>query len=80
MQMQINTIKAAMLQGSILVQDFYLQMEASEKLPIFSRSDMRSFLHINNKGKNTLILKLTTKAIYPTNFTQQIKYLFTPTL
>ena len=30
-------------------------------------------MHIDNKWKNTLILKLTTKALYPTNFTQQNK-------
>ena len=52
------------------------------KTAIIPRADMRSFVHIDNKGKDTLILsegptqeldntKLRAEAISPINFTQK---------
>ena len=68
----------------ILVQNFYLQMEAWGKNTIFFRADMNSSVHIDNKNKDILILgegpmqeldyiTLTPEAIYPINFTEPNK-------
>ena len=65
----------------ILVQYFYLQMEALEKNIIIFGADMSSSVHIDNMEKDILILgkgpteglddtKLTAETIYPINFTQ----------
>ena len=40
----------------ILVQNFYLQMEAMEKNVIIFGTDMSSSVHVDNKGKYILIL------------------------
>ena len=63
----------------ILVQNFYLQLEAMEKNVLFL--EMSSFAHVDIKGKHILILgegptqgfddrTLTAEAKYPINFTQ----------
>ena len=67
----------------ILVQNFYLQMEAMEKNVIIFGTDMSSSVHVDNKGKYILILgegatqewshTLTAEAKYPINFTQSGK-------
>ena len=65
----------------IVVQNFYLQMEAWEKNVIIYGADMSSFVHIDNKNKGVLILgdgptqelddtTLTAEAKYNINFTQ----------
>ena len=64
----------------ILVQTFYLKMEAWGKVLLFFRIDMSSSMHIDNRNKDTLILveeptqglddtTLITEDIYPINFT-----------
>ena len=65
----------------ILVQNLYLQMEALEKNIISFGADMSSSVHINNNGKDILIITegpiqglddttLTAEAKYPINITQ----------
>ena len=60
----------------ILVQTFYLKMEAWGKVLLFFRIDMSSSMHIDNRNKGTLILvegptqglddtTLITEDIYP---------------
>ena len=68
----------------ILVQSFYLQMEAWGKNVIIFGADMSSFVHIGNKNKDILILHegptqgldnttLTAEAKHPINFTESGK-------
>ena len=58
-----------------------------EKMSIVFRADMSSYVHVNNKGKDILILgeiptqglydiTLTAEAKYPINFTLSGKYLY----
>ena len=65
----------------ILVQNLCLQMEALEKNIISFGADMSSSVHINNNGKDILIITegpiqglddttLTAEAKYPINITQ----------
>ena len=68
----------------ILVQNFNLKMEVLENMSFIIGADMSSSVHINNEGKETLILgegstqglhdtTLRAEAIYPINFTQPNK-------
>ena len=50
MLIQINTNVASTAQGLILVQNFYLQMDAMEKNVIIFGPAMTSSVHIDNKG------------------------------
>ena len=65
-------------------ENFYLHIEAMEKTVIIFESGMSSFVHVDNKGKDILILDegpkkglddttLTAEAKYPINFTQSLK-------
>ena len=74
----------AMAQDLILIQNFYLEMKAWKKNVINFGADMSSFVHIDDKNKDILILGkgatqglddtiLTSEAKYPTNFTQPRK-------
>ena len=58
----------------ILVQNFYLQMEALEKCHYFW-SWIGSSVHIDNKNKDITLddTTLTAEAKYPINFTQSGK-------
>ena len=58
-----------------------------EKMSIVFRADISSYVHVNNKGKDILILgeiptqglydiTLTAEAKYPINFTLSGKYLY----
>ena len=58
-----------------------------EKMSIVFRADISSYVHVNNKGKDFLILgeiptqglydiTLTAEAKYPINFTLSGKYLY----
>ena len=64
----------------ILVQSFYLQMEATEKIEL-NIADMSSSVHLDNKGEDMLMFgegptqglndtTLIAQAKYPNNFTQ----------
>ena len=68
----------------ILVKNIHLQMEAWEKNVIIFGADMSSYVHIDNKNKDILILdegptqrlddtRLTTEAKYPISFTKSGK-------
>ena len=70
----------ATVQDFILVKNFHLQMEAWGKMLLFFGTDMSSFVHIDNKNKDILILgkgptqglkdpRITAKAKYAINFT-----------
>ena len=69
---------AATTEDLILVQNFHLRIKAWEKFHYFW-ADMSSSVHINNKGKDMLILGesrsyiYTAEAIYFINFTQPNK-------
>ena len=67
----------------VLVQNFYLQRKLRKNAIIFG-ADMSSSVHVDNKGKDILILgegltqglddtTLTAEAKYPINFTQSGK-------
>ena len=83
MLIQTNTNTMFTAWDLILVQNFYLQMEAMEKNVIIFGTDMSSSVHVDNKGKYILILgegatqglnhTLTAEAKYLINFTQSGK-------
>ena len=84
MLIEINISIAAPAQDLILVQNFNLKMEVLENMSFIIGADMSSSVHINNEGKETLILgegstqglhdtTLRAEAIYPINFTQPNK-------
>ena len=56
MLIQTNTNTMFTAWDLILVQNFYLQMEAMEKNVIIFGTDMSSSVHVDNKGKYILIL------------------------
>ena len=84
MLIQINTNVVTMANYLVLVQSFHLQKETWEKNIISFGGNMSSFVHIDNKNKNILILggrptqvlddtTLTAECKYCINFTQSRK-------
>ena len=79
MLIQINTNIAATAESLILVQNFDFTDGSMGKNILIFGTDVSSSVHINNEGKDILILcegttqRLHGEAIYPVNFTQPNK-------
>ena len=60
----------------ILVQNFYLQLEAIGKRSLFFGANMSSSVHVDNKGKDILILgEGPTQGLDDTTLTAEVKHL-----
>ena len=75
MLIQINTNVVTTANYLVLVQSFHLQKETWEKNIISFGGNMSSFVHIDNKNKNILILGgRPTQVLDDTTLTAECKY------
>ena len=56
MLIQISTNIVTLAKYLILVQNFYLEIEAWEKMSLFFGADIRLFVHIDKENEDALIL------------------------